>query len=100
MTLAELQARMLVLPRPRPWYVYVVRCSLTGRVKIGRTQHPEARLLALHSSTPGPLVEVGIFQAKVTTEAELHARFAHCRVHREWFVPDEEMQTWLQEITS
>lgn len=59
-------------------------------IKIGRTIDPLKRFAAVRSSCPAPIkhfawVHVEGRELAMQIEAELHAAFAHRRLHGEWF---------------
>jgi hypothetical protein len=70
-------------------YVYFILDNDTGLIKIGQSRNPQGRLTDLKEGHKN-LVILGTIRAPLL-EKELHARFAHLRVHGEWFKPDNEL---------
>lgn len=72
--------------------VYIVECPKTGRVKIGVTKNTSRRLADLQSFSPTSLTLLASFSS-IGKELEryLHSRYAHLRIHGEWFQPDQWM---------
>jgi hypothetical protein len=71
-------------------FVYVVQCSGTSNIKIGKTaSNPKVRFSTLSTSAPYPLKLLFVFQDDTDTlENTLHRRFAAFNIHREWFKAD------------
>lgn len=74
-------------------YVYLLREANGTHYKIGRTRNPENRLRTFSVKLPFQVEYDHLIQTDdmYALEAELHQRFAHCRVDGEWFAltPDE-----------
>lgn len=75
-------------PKPtkpsREGYVYLMKNSRNGLIKIGFSKDPKVREATLQSEEP----EVSLIFSEVGTmeyEAELHARFSDKRIRGEWF---------------
>lgn len=62
---------------------YFIRSTSTGRVKIGRSKNPEARLRDLSTAAADELVLLGVLEGD--RELEMHAQFSDARVRGEWF---------------
>jgi Meiotically up-regulated gene 113 len=79
-------------------FVYVVQCTVTKNIKIGRTKkNPKMRISTLNTSAPYPLKTLYIFEDKAgTLESDLHKTFKSFNVHREWF--KEECLNGLESI--
>lgn len=65
--------------------VYVIRCTTTGLVKIGRSVDPTRRLLGMQVGCPTRLEMLATWSATIWHETQLHSRFAGFRQHGEWF---------------
>ncbi len=65
--------------------VYLIRCKLSGRVKIGIATKPVARLHNLQLMSPTELELICSCKGGRTYEREIHERFAAQRLHGEWF---------------
>ncbi|WP_171987926.1 GIY-YIG nuclease family protein [Streptomyces sp. MP131-18] len=73
-------------PAPkRTCFVYAIREAGRGRVKIGRSENPQARLKVLRTGSPVALELLWSTRGGVELEAFLHDRFADRRVRGEWF---------------
>lgn len=78
--------------------VYVVEAPAVGRQKIGHTvRDPLVRLRGLQSGSPVLLELRCSFEAPPDVEAQLHDRFADCRLHGEWFDLTEKQLVWVEE---
>lgn len=56
-----------------------------GRLKIGLSDDPIARVAAMQTGSPVPLELVACMSGGSMLESELHARFDRLRVYGEWF---------------
>ena len=90
-------------------YTYVVQRQ--GYVKVGGTNRPRKRINELSRvdwknyclSPEGmdwtePLIPLSVIGGDI--EHETHVRFADCYVIGEWFIPNDEMKSWIEEVTS
>lgn len=71
--------------------VYFIRCGETGRIKIGVSAAPLARLSKMQVDSPSLLTMLGVEGGGETRERELHERFAAFRTRGEWFAPSPEI---------
>jgi hypothetical protein len=71
--------------KPRESVVYFVEALELDRVKIGWTTNLEERLHDLQTGCPAPVELCFTLPGGRPEEASLHRRFAHARVHGEWF---------------
>lgn len=87
-----------------PWLDRILDTGLTyfiqgedgGPIKIGfTTNHPKERLSELQVGSPVRLCFVGFMKGR--RELELHRRFAHLRLHGEWFDNDLELCEFILE---
>jgi hypothetical protein len=80
--------------------VYVAQPALGGPVKIGfcRGGHSAVhkRIAELEPGCPWPLRLVTTLEGGRYEENRLHHRFAHLRIHREWFALEGELALWLR----
>ena len=71
-------------------FVYFIGCQNSAgelRVKIGFTRrHPEARLMDFQPGSPHELDVLSYVPGDMELERRLHAAFAGCRLHNEWFL--------------
>ena len=72
-------------------YVYLIQ-SPTGYYKIGRTRNPDDRLATFSIKLPFEVEYKHLIKTDdmFTLEAELHRRYADCRVSGEWFQLSDE----------
>ena len=85
---------------PRPAHravIYFVQGDT--HVKIGRTTNLTVRLTALQAASPVPLRLLATLTEGATDEATLHRRFAHLRVHGEWFQQTAELQAFVDAVS-
>lgn len=68
-------------------YVYLLEEVNGTHFKIGRTRNPDNRIRTFSVKLPYRVEYAHLIETDdmYTLEAELHARFAHCRVDGEWF---------------
>ncbi len=89
---------------------YFIRDSATGLIKIGKAVDLMVRIETLQGESVAPLVLVGYVSTKAIevfpeerrerwrhTETLLHRRFAHLRLHREWFQPAPDLLAFIAE---
>jgi hypothetical protein len=71
-------------------YVYAIREVETGRIKLGISRDPEARLAQLQVGNSQRLELVAVRSAanRFTDERRLHADYAHTHVRGEWFTAE------------
>lgn len=83
--------------------IYVAQPEPGGPVKIGfskvkRSSEVMRRLAQLEPGCPWPLRLICTLHGGIYEERELHARFEHLRIHREWFRLEGELLLWLRGI--
>jgi hypothetical protein len=78
---------------PHAYYVYFIYCA--GRVKIGRAMDVSARLNQISTGSPFRPTLILAVSGSLSAEAEVHARFAQDRVHREWFKLSDHLRRYL-----
>jgi len=88
--------RRFGLPAPfegpqKPSHFYAIQVG--DRIKLGRSINPTSRVNGLQ--LPGKPVVLVTAAEWILSEAEAHERWAHLRVHREWFRADPELVAWL-----
>lgn len=78
-------------------YVYFVRATTLGLVKIGCTIDARDRLKTLQVGSPDRLELLGVICNKrwEETEREVHRRFAAHRRHGEWFEPCDKLLAYI-----
>ena len=68
---------------------YIMLDDVSGHVKIGKSKHPNYRKKQLETSLSRDLIILLVTNR--FTEYELHQKFNHLRVRREWFIYGEEI---------
>jgi hypothetical protein len=68
-------------------YVYLIGSSVFKWYKIGKSRTPQVRISTLGVLLPFKIKVYAVWKAKDHTalEAELHQKYAYCRVNGEWF---------------
>jgi hypothetical protein len=56
-----------------------------GPIKIGHAKDPVSRLAEVQTGHPARLVLIATVQGPASLERQYHAKFAHRRLHGEWF---------------
>jgi hypothetical protein len=79
----------------RPGKVYFIRATGSGRIKIGYSQNPWARLDKLRTGSSEPLELVCTLNGTVQDEHRLHERFKALKVNREWFNPGSDLLSFI-----
>ena len=85
---------------PNTSVVYFVQAGLAGRpVKIGYAQEMCRRIGNLQLGCPEPMEVLLAVGGGRDLEGELHQRFAHLRIHQEWFRVDIDLLTCIHEMS-
>lgn len=85
---------------PNTSVVYFVQAGLAGRpVKIGHAQEMSRRIVSLQLGCPEPLEVLLAVAGERELERELHKRFAHLRIHQEWFRADRGLMSCILEMS-
>lgn len=80
--------------------VYFVQAGLAGRpVKIGYAREMCRRIGQLQLGSPEPLEVLLAVEGGRELEGELHKRFAHLRIHQEWFRADRGLMSCILEMS-
>jgi hypothetical protein len=76
--------------------IYFVRAGKRGCIKIGYTDKPIARRIALlQTACPMKLYLLLVVQGSATTEGRLHRRFASLHRRGEWFYPGRKLLDYI-----
>ncbi len=75
--------------------VYFILNPVADLVKIGISEDPAVRLVALQANTPHRLSLLGVVPGGAEKEKELHKQFANLRVRGEWFSFDTELKEFI-----
>lgn len=78
-------------------FTYIAEAQ-NGRVKIGCSRDPKARIHAALLYSPVPLRLVAMWQAARGEELELHRRFDALREYREWFRVEGQLVAFLESV--
>ena len=78
--------------------VYFIESKAAGLIKIGRSVNPVSRFNAIRTMSPDKLVLLGYLPEEVATENELHKKFAHLRMHGEWFKAAPELREAIERL--
>jgi hypothetical protein len=83
--------------------IYFLRHTETGLIKIGRTVNYSLRLSQLIAQY-GDLELVGLMEGYTEQEQYLHGKFCQLKANtlggREWFVPDDELIDYIENMAS
>lgn len=79
-------------------YLYFVRSTIGGPVKIGVSKYPKTRLAQMQAVCPFPLEIIALIEAGFTKEREYHQAFAGVRLHGEWFEATDEILALADEL--
>jgi len=75
--------------------IYFIECS--GRVKVGFSENPWARVRKVAADAPFPCELVGVMAGGRNEEASIHDRWRHLHCHREWFAASSDFLAWIRE---
>lgn len=78
-------------------FVYFIKCG--EFVKIGRSDDPKGRLLALRIGNPFDLTLLHTVPGDAFTEEQFHGMFATYRHRLEWFRFEGELRAWIEAET-
>lgn len=76
-------------------WTYAIRCTETGRIKIGVSHNPWERFRGLATMSPTRLEFTGILDLD---EREAHRMLAGHRMHGEWFAPNDQVLAIVREF--
>lgn len=83
----------------RTAHIYFIQPLDGGPIKIGSAVDVQARFLDIQSCSPSILKVCAVICDKdLRFERELHKRFAHCRLHGEWFSPVSELLELIDDL--
>jgi hypothetical protein len=77
--------------------VYFVKLISTGRVKIGYSANVPVRMQEL-TYEHGPIELLAVLHGSRKTEGAHHAHFAKLRTKGEWFVPGDDLMTYIASL--
>lgn len=80
--------------------VYLVACEETGTCKIGFTKGSmRSRLTQLRTGSPYNLKTLFAVNGSALLEKQLHERFKHLNVTREWFILCDEITLYFEGLS-
>jgi hypothetical protein len=79
-------------------YVYVLRNTATGDIKIGFSRNVLARLREIDIAHSRPVELLAVLHGGETLERALYLRFAPCRLRGEWFEHRDDVASWLAAV--
>lgn len=71
----------------RTGYIYFIQSEDGGPIKIGFSEDPKTRLVALQTHNPAKLQILSVIEGSSDDETRLHKKFADHKVQGEWFRP-------------
>lgn len=83
-----------------PTFVYFVRSTTLGHIKIGMAKDVARRLRSLQATSADVLELMGSVSAGLFSEAELHRRFRTDRLHNEWFRASSDLVSFIGECVA
>ncbi len=78
-------------------WIYFIEDTASGRVKIGRSNNPNARLQQLQTGSSGRLQLILTIRGSASRERELHQQFGQDRIQGEWFHHSEKIQEFISQ---
>ena len=78
-------------------YVYFIEALGMDKVKIGFSNDPERRLSVLQTGSPSKLIMVAKIPGDIQLEKQLHNKFDHIRINKEWFHATKELKEFIKE---
>lgn len=72
-------------------FVYFMRNTENGLIKIGQSHHPSVRLHQIEDQVGARLELLATIPQPVPIEKLLHFKFAHLQDHGEWFNPGDDL---------
>ncbi len=84
------------LPAEAQPYIYFIRETRTGHVKIGIAKNVRLRLGFLQCGNSSELEIVGVVPGDASDEANLHDRFARLCIRGEWFDAAQDLLDFIQ----
>lgn len=81
--------------------IYFARCThgsgkvKAGWIKIGKSDRLSVRLKQIVYQTKLSIKVVGVHEGSYVEEKEVHRRFSHLQQDGEWFLPGEELLTYI-----
>lgn len=85
------------------WYLYIIQCTHTARIKIGYSYDPRTRIKAIRSCSPTEINVICLAMCNskkvaMSYETLLHNDFAEERLHNEWFELSERLYDFIKDL--
>lgn len=74
--------------------------GMQGPIKIGKSQHPRARLASYSNWSPFPLELIVEIPGGLSLEKQIHDCFADAHSHREWFHATPRLLKFIADIAA
>jgi Meiotically Up-regulated Gene 113 (MUG113) protein len=87
-------------PKKPPAHLYFMQAGHGGPIKIGAASDVAQRMATMQTGSPEQLYLVGYIEGGGPQERELHKRFAHLRLHGEWFKPAQELIEHISSLSA
>lgn len=84
--------------QPKEKFVYFIFDEEKNKVKIGKSQTPDARLGDLQRGSTSILRLLGYIPGGHSKESELHKQFDHLRAHGEWFNMGDDLREYIDSV--
>lgn len=78
-------------------YVYFIKESAMGSIKIGKSYDVRKRLKAIQACLPQTIEILGVIDGGIAKERQLQKQFIHLKIHGEWFMPGKELLDFINE---
>lgn len=79
-------------------YVYFFESELTKLIKIGYSSNVKKRRKQIEAMQGGKINTLKVILSSKKNEKYLHERFSHLKTHGEWFLPNQELLTFIKEL--
>lgn len=77
--------------------IYFIRAVESGKIKIGESDNPVARIKQLKTGSPEKLEILGVISGGRYREKDLHKKFKQYQVRGEWFKSNPELTKFIRE---
>lgn len=84
-----------VVDRRHEGFVYIIRATANGDIKIGFTRNVPARINDLRTAHSRPVELLLVLRGGEELERALYIRFAAHQIKGEWFAPADDLANWI-----
>lgn len=77
-------------------FIYFIRNTRTGAIKIGLSENPQSRLSELQVGNEDLLTIETMLPGGIDLEDELHLRYSRLRLRGEWFSSAPELESFIR----